>query len=291
MTAERALETAEGTCEGRADDALRIVRTAVRAGRAMTASGTVAGLWTPADRRVLGAAERVGAIGPSLGGLAARYERRASRFSRLRGRLLMPTCVLVLGVCIAPLPGFVSGDLGLLGYLRITLLPLGAFGFLAGMLAGAVRRWELATWPDLAARVVLVVPGLRTLVATRSQVVLLDTLSMLLAAGEPATDALSGAVQCVANPRLRAGYARAKGFLDAGKPVADALRDAGVLQDASGYPVVSAGEAAGRLADSIERHATAEDETLTQTYEFIFEWIPRFVYFVVLALLASSFFL
>ena len=203
----------------------------------------------------------------------------------------MPMFVLVLGVLIAPLPGFVTGDLGVLAYLRATMLPLGIFALLIWVTTGTVRRWEIATWPGWAARAVLAPPVARDLVRARSRVVMLEHLALLLAAGEPAGDAVPAAIECVANPRLRASYASAKSSLDDGSPVAHALREAGLLHPDSGYPVVSAGEAAGRLAASLEHHVGMEDESLTQTYESIFEWIPRLVYCGVLALLASSFFL
>ena len=288
MAAERALATMTGVCAGRLDAELGRAAAAAAQGRALTLAGAVQGLWAPADRRVLGAAERLGMLGHAFGRLARRYEGRSARARRLRGRLLMPVFVLVLGVFVAPLPGLFTGSVSAAGYVARTVVPLAALAVATQFCVAVLRRWELQIWPDWAARLVLAFPLAGDLVRLRARVAVLENLALLLEAGQPAGDAVPVAVECTANPRLRRGFEDASSNLHKGLSVADALRDAGLLDPREGYPQISAGESAGRLPTSLEHYASAEDERLTQSYELIFEWIPRLVYALVLAVLGAS---
>lgn len=69
--------------------------------------------------------------------------------------------------------------------------------------------------------------------------------------------------------------------LATGSNVSDALLAAGILDDDSDYPVISSGEAAGQLDESIILRAGWHQDDLDQRYDRIAEWSPRLVYTVI----------
>ena len=68
----------------------------------------------------------------------------------------------------------------------------------------------------------------------------------------------------------------------------DALRDAGLLDGSGGYAIVSAGEQAGRLEQTLRHHARALNAELDGTYDVLAQWIPVVAYFTVAAVIAGG---
>lgn len=270
--------------------AARIGRVAdeVAGGRGLAEAGRRNGVWTPGDRALIETGERGGVLVAILEGLARRYEVRATLARRMRARLAMPALVLALAVFAAPLPALVGGSLSAAGYAASTAGVLAALAGFAALGVGAWRRGEAAGFSPAMAGLVSALPVAGGLAALDARATLLSGLAMLLEAGMPAAEALPRALAGVAQPSLRRAFAAAGAALGHGAGVAEALRDAGVLDARAGYPAVLAGEAAGRLADALARQAQALGDALESRLEVVAQWLPRIAYGIVGALIAGN---
>ena len=99
---------------------------------------------------------------------------------------------------------------------------------------------------------------------------------------------LGGAVQAaIVDVRLRGALARTGRAVAQGGAVSSGLRDAGLLT-AADLAIVAAGEAAGRLDESLARVAASAGDRLADGYDLAAEWLPRLVYLAVVALIAHG---
>jgi type II secretory pathway component PulF len=117
---------------------------------------------------------------------------------------------------------------------------------------------------------------------------LLSALASLLMSGVDAFQAFERAARLTRNPVLRAAYQRGEAQLKLGASVADALLKANVLTADEGYPLVSTGEMAGRLNQSLLDQRGRDNAALESGLESAATWLPRVVYVLALGTVAGS---
>lgn len=270
-------------CAGRLAGRLERTASAVEAGATLSAAGVRSGLLRRDEAALVTAAEHGGSLERLSAGLAHGYRRRRDLGRRIRARLWLPGFVLVLGLLVLPLPDLYAGRITPAGFAARALGPL-LVAFAALVLCVRLARMEM---PAAMASLVAGLPGLGALARRHARAQLLESLCVLLEAGVPAQPALAHALESVSNRALRARFARAARALGAGARVAAALRDTGALASGAHYSLVSAGEEAGRLEESLRRVAELEREHLDGALELVGDWLPRVVYVLVLAALAA----
>lgn len=254
----------------------------ISAGATWAEAGGRAGLFSARDGEFVRLAERSGTLAQAAAMLADGYEYRARIFARLRGRMLLPLLILVLGLFLLPLPALVSGRLGPGDYLWRSLGPIAALA-VALLLGGRIaQRFSARGLSAATGRMSLTVPFL----ARANRLQLMEGLALLLQAGVPAKEAVKATVTSLGNPAARRRYAPALDRVES-EGVSNALRDVDALETDE-FAVVSASEQAGRLADGFERIAAKLRQELEHLLELLSEWLPRAVYLLVIALIAAG---
>lgn len=259
-------------------------------GMSFTKAGDIAGVFNSRDRLLLGVGEEVGNVEHVLRQLAHYYRARANRGRRIKTKLTYPIFLLVFAVFIAPVPLLFGGFISIPGYLGMTVVPLIVTAVVIGLTLRRVRYMEASDYPRWLADLLLKLPLLGRLMVRHARLDMLENLGLLLSAGLPAQKAVHAAVDAVINPVLRDRFRQALDALNAGSEVADALREGGVIDTAEGYPLLVAGEQAGKFDEMLTHYAEQELKRLEASYDFIAEWFPRFMYFFIVAWIASRFF-
>jgi type II secretory pathway component PulF len=262
---------------------------AARRGTAVATAGQRAGLFTPVDARLIAAACRVGSPAPIYRQLAGRHRGRAERRRRVYGRMLLPAAIFVLALFIAPLPALILGHIDAASYLNATLgslIRITALIYVLLKLPGWLRRGPPALSAALD-RLLLRLPVFGRLQVRRQTTDFLGLLALALQAGLPAFDAVELAADTVPNRVIRRSLAAARDHLERGEPMAAALAHSPYL-DATAREYVSTGEVSGRLAEMLAHYTRLEGERLDLIEGEVAQWIPRLVYFAVLALLAYA---
>jgi type II secretory pathway component PulF len=263
--------------------------TGVRKGRAVASAGERAGLFAAVDARLIGAACRFGNPAPVYRRLAERHRLRAERRRRMLSRMMLPAFIFVLALFIAPLPALILGHMDAAGYLGATvgsLVKLAVLIYVLLRLPGWLRRGPppLSNALD---RLLLRLPVFGRLQVRRQGTDFLGLLALALEAGLPAFDAVELAAGTVPNTVIRRSLAAVHDHLERGEPLAAALGHNPYL-DATAREYVATGEASGKLAEMLAHYTRLEGERLDLVEGEVAQWIPRLVYFAVLALLAYS---
>jgi type II secretory pathway component PulF len=287
LTATQALEALQGICDGVLDTALDRAANAVGKGSALTATLQRQGLATDMDRVLLAAGEASGSVDLVCQRLADRYARAHARWRQLKGRLMLPGAVLLIGILVLPLPALAAGRLTVSGYVLRAGAAIVTLLAAARLASRAVRRWRTTGTPGWLTRLARLLPGIATTSRLHQRADASERLSLALLSGLPAADALDAMHRVEGNTVRRSDLVQARRTLRAGGGLADALAGAGLL-DAPGYAIVSAGEGAGRLDDCLDRVARASHEALDQRYALLAQWIPVVVYLLVAGTVAAG---
>ena len=163
LTAAQALGALQGIADGVMDPLLKRAANAVHKGSALTATLGRQELVTDADHVLLAAGEETGNLERVCLRLANRYTRSHLRWSQLKGRLLLPLAVLVIGILVLPLPALAGGRIGVGDYLLQTGAALGMLAMLAWLATSMVRAWRSAGTPGWLTRLARLLPGTRAM--------------------------------------------------------------------------------------------------------------------------------
>jgi len=253
----------------------------VQQGKTLADAGRQSGLWHQSDYRLIQAGENSGNLVAVTRGLADQYSVMAKRAGRFRSRMMLPVVVLTIGLVLAPLPGLFGGSIDALGYLLRSVLPLLMLLLAARYLAHNVQTSRATGSVSMLDRMLGLLPAGRKLLADQARTNFLGYLGMYLRAGIDAEQAVKWSIEGMKYPAHRANFRVAASRLATGSNVSDSLLAAGVLGDGSDYPVISSGEAAGQLDESILLRAGWHQDDLDQRYERIAEWSPGRVYTLV----------
>jgi len=274
VSAERALSIIAGDGARTRGEPIHAARRRLGAGQGLAAALAAAGLLRPGEAAVIDALERTGDPATGLRRIAERLEAAERRWQRIRSGLALPIGVLLVGAAVAPLPALVRGTLGAPGYLVAALLPVALLLATATLAArhgarvlAALRRWRLsaARAPTLAERETL-----------------FWQLGQLLAAGLDAERSLAVLAGSGRRP-LQQRLLRARRRVARGEDVAASLRTEGLLARGADDGLLAAGEAAGRLPDTLLHLAGQLDGDRERRAELLAEWLPRLVYAGVIA--------
>ncbi len=254
----------------------------ISAGATWAEAGGRAGLFSVRDGEMVRLAEGSGTLAQAAAMLADGYEHRARIVARLRGRMLLPLLILVLGLFLLPLPALVSGRLSPGDYLWRSFGPVAALAVALLLGVRIVRRLSARGLAAASGRLSLTIPFLAR--ATRLR--LMEGLALLLQAGVPAKEAVKATLASLGNPAARRRFAPALDRVES-EGVSNALRSVDALE-MDEFAIVSASEQAGRLADGFERVAAKLRQELEHLLELLSEWLPRVVYLLVIVLIANG---
>ena len=152
------------------------------------------------------------------------------------------------------------------------------------------RRHEASGWPGYVTRILAAIPLFRTWLLNSTRAMILENLATLLEAGIPVQQALRTCTDSADNEFSRQLPESARRSVEQGKPVAQSLAQAGLLDVREGFAIVSTGEAAGKLPESLRHHALACRTQMDQVWYQLSEWTPRVTYAVIASLIIKDIF-
>lgn len=275
LTADEALEMMlKGLSDRRRAAVLSGIREGVHAGRSLASSVSEADPKAPqAERAILGAAERAGALEGTLQNLAAAMEREDALRERIRGALVYPCVVFAAGLCVSAvmlgvlLPRVealmgVRGELPAvtrwmlwLGRNARLALPLAAGAALAAAVLHVNRLRRYARWVEGWERFAFRVPLLRTAMGLVAGLRFSRTLGIVLQGGMAAVDGIRLAGQATGLHWLRRLCDEAAENIRHGVSLSDALRDVPPLSNGDLPGWIALGEARGDVSSALEQAA------------------------------------
>jgi len=288
LPVSRALESVTSSVTPRLQSSLQRATLQVKQGKSLVVALSYAKFASDRDLALLGAAEMAGRSEAVFAELSQSYQSRARRAGAVKANMMYLLAVIMLAVFVAPLPALMSGAMGTGAYISRTFLPLlvMAVGVQIGLLM--LAKYRQNGYPRAIAVLALQLPVCGTFVRLRERVDLLSALASLLMSGVAAFQAFERAARLTRNPVSRAAYQRGETQLKLGASVADALLEANVLTADEGYPLVSTGEMAGRLDQSLLDQRGHDNAALESGLESVATWLPRVVYVLALGTVAGS---
>ena len=248
---------------------LRVMQGLAARGVDAAKAGEQSGLFTKLESRLIRAALNAGSPGATYARLAEHYAQRHRQWSAIRSRLMLPAFVLFTALVVQPLPGLVSGSLGMAGYAWQALSPLLLIAALVSVLA-----WLGTAFPK---RMPLYAP-----IFVRSNLRdFFESLGLMHEAGVPLLEALPAAIDTVSDGDIRRELTRVRQRVEQGTPFATALEGVSFLRGSPVLAFAHTGQESGTLPEMLMRHAAIETDAIGHFHEQAAIWLPRVVYVLV----------
>jgi general secretion pathway protein F len=241
-------------------------------------AGEQSGLFTKLEARLIRAAISAGSPAPTYERLAEYYSQRAQQWTAMRSRLMLPAFVLALALVVPPLPGLISGTLGVAAYAWQVILPV--------LLIGAIAAFLYLVFKPFPKRVPIYGP-----IFVRANLRdFFESLALLLEAGVPMLEALPPAIETVSDGDIRRELTYVRQKVAQRSTFASAVEDVSYLRDSAVLAFAHTGEESGTLPKLLMRYAAIETEAIGNFYEQLATWLPRIVYVLVAIKIAAGIF-
>jgi len=260
-------------------------------GHNLADAGHQAGIFTPFESTVLGAAIQAGSPAIAHERLATAAAARARRNAQVRARLAMPVFVLAIALFLQPLPALIAGTISGADYLLSTV---GVLLLLAGCIAALSHFARLHSQGlegpgrSQVEALALRVPLLGDLVQREQAQVFFENLALLLNCGLAMFDALPAATRTLSWQTARLQFGGLLPRMQAGASLSDALRSLTWPGLDTVIGMAATGEGSGRLPDLLARYAAAEGSLLSDRREQLATWIPRIAYALIVVWMAQG---
>ena len=230
-----------------------------------------------------------GRIEAVLDSVVSQRELWYSARRRIRAQMIMPVLVLVIASFVAPVPAFIAGQIGPIGYFASALTPLlicfFGWSFLARILWG--RRPEAIAGPNTPPapptstdEYKLRLPVITSVERNRCLAEYASCLGNLLSAGVPITQALETCARAMSNGVYRQAVARSADVTRGGNLLSTSLFPTDIWpQDF--VAAVRVGEQSGKMDEVLLRYADNARENYVRAIDAFAEWLPRIIYGVI----------
>lgn len=245
----------------------------------LSAAGEKCGMFTALEARLLNAAYATGQPEKMYARLSGYYAKRALQARQVKSRLALPGLVLLVALCVNPLPALVTGTLSAGSYLWQVLMPL----FLLAAAAKLIKKLGNAQESEGVLKSTLdallpQVPVLGPMHLRRNLRDYFESLALMLEAGIPMLEALPTATKAIYNRGIRRQFQAAAAEIRRGVPFAPALAGLHCLHGSSVLALAATGEASGSLPQMLLHYVNAETAALNQFQQQLSDWLPRIVY-------------
>ncbi len=254
-------------------------------------AGEQSGLFSKLEARLIHASTNAGSPARMYRQLADFYSTRARQAATMKSRMLMPAGVFMLALAIQPLPGLVSGSMGVSAYLYQVLRPM----IPVALVVFGVRWWlsrPAATASQKTASPWRSIPLFDKLIVRRNVRDFFASLGLMLEAGIPLLDALPLALDTIAEHSIKREFSRIAPRVAGGATLAQAIADSAFLGGADSreraVALIDTGEQSGTLPEMLLRHTTMESITIDASFEQLATWAPRVVYELVMLWMIGS---
>lgn len=258
------------------------MRTLLKKGIEFALAGEKSGLFTKLESRLIRAATNAGSPANMYRRLADYYTDRALQLSTMKSRLMLPAFMFLAALFLQPIPALVGGSLSVAGYAwqiikPILLVAVAIYGF-----RWLVNREARSVGKSLYQSLPLYGP----IFVRRNLRDFFESLALMLEAGVSMLDALPAALDTVDDGDMRRELSKIRARVEAGAPLADALRGIAYIKDERVIQFAQTGEASGSLPEMLMRHTRLETEAINSFLEQLAMWAPRVVYGIVVLWMA-----
>ena len=266
---------------GKAQPRAEQMRKLLGRGADIASAGSRSGLFTAFEANLLRAAIQAGSPGATYQSLAATYTEQATQVAAFKSRLLLPGLILLIALCVQPLPSLVAGTLSGAAYVWQVLRPLLILASLFWLVPWVQTRFTQAQVTPLQIKLahwLTCLPLFGEMNVRRNNGVFFSSLALLLEAGVHMFDALPVAVETIGNSAIRADHARIKLRLTQGASLAQALAKSNYLGNDQVLGAIQTGESSGTLPEMLQRFAQGESAAVSRYQQQLAEWLPRVIY-------------
>ncbi len=225
-----------------------------------------------------------------LDSVVAQRELWYSARRRIRAQMILPVLVLFIAAFVAPLPGFIAGQIGFIGYMLSAFTPLVicfiGWRFLAKVLwgrapDGAFRGPNAPPAPPTSAdEYKMKIPVLNSVERNRCLAEYASCLGNLIAAGVTISQALDTCARAMSNGLYRQAVARSSEVVRGGNLLTTSLFPT-ELWPQDFVAAVRVGEQSGKLDEVLLRYADHARENYERAIEAFAQWLPRIVYGII----------
>ena len=255
----------------------------IQKGATVARAGRLAGLFAEFDAELLKTAEAAGKLAEVYVSLAGFYEEKVRFWQQVKAKSLMPVFVFSLALFVNPLPDLILQRIDAVQYLRQTL------GVLAAIAFGAAFAWRLRALIRLrpVEYLQMRVPVFRDWYIRRQMKTYYYALALMLAAGLSLFAALPKARNAVPNSLLRKRLQTIERGAQQNLRFHEALAKLpGVAPNA--VQLIKSGEMSGTLDGALSQYVALEAEAIGLQNALLAEWLPRLLYWLVLASMAKA---
>ncbi len=245
-------------------------------------AGEKSGLFTKLESRLIRAAMNAGSPANMYRRLADFYTDRALQLSTMKSRLMLPAFMFLAALFLAPIPALVGGTLSLAGYAWKVVSPLLLVAAVIYGFQELARGDPRSTGKSLYQSLPLYGP----IFVRRNLRDFFESLALMLEAGVSMLDALPAALDTVEDGDMRRELSKIRPRIQAGAPLAGALRGISYIKDERVIQFTQTGEASGTLPEMLMRHTRLETEAINSFLEQLAMWAPRVVYGIVVLWMA-----
>ncbi|OUR64186.1 hypothetical protein A9Q79_07015 [Methylophaga sp. 42_25_T18] len=271
---------------------LKLFQQYLKAGKSITESGFNAGIFSTFDKEIIHAGETSGNMENVYKQLAKLYANKAINIKQIKTKLSLPVLILTLFIFIQPLPALIVNTISASEYLwasigtllRIALLFYIILNLVSWLTRGPLKFLGLA---KSIYQLQLLLPWISKWFLTRQINNFLTYLSLMLSAGIAISEALPKAINTINNPLFGSKFNPAASAINKGSSLTESLRlvpemDEKIIQQ------IKIGEESGKLAETIQHFTNIKRNELIAQDNFLAEWIPRIIYFLIVSIVAYS---
>lgn len=266
---------------------LALMQQQLKAGRPISDAGFKSGIFDDTHKTLIYAAEASGQLTSVYRQLADHYTRLNARIKKVKSRFYVPMLILIVSLFVQPLPAYFNTEISTFDYFRLSLGRLLVIGL--GLLLllhlpaiinslGIEKAWH---------RLQLKLPIVANWIIKREVNNFLFILALMLESGLSFADALPKAVASIKNSCLRKQFTPTQKMLATGASVTQTLATVSVINTLILH-VLATSELSGKLAGGILHFVKTEAETIGLQDDALAEWIPRFVYILIVIWMAYS---
>lgn len=221
------------------------------------------------------------------------YSKRLEAVNRLKAKLYLPAALFFLSLLIAPLPALYQQTIDFSDYFSQILLHLSVL-FAAVYVLSHVDGWMKRGKPWLGVKELYSLLQLHTPVLNniyvQSQVIkYFNMLAVALNAGLPVIESLKLAQGSLDNVVIKNRFAKLQLQIEAGSTLGEAVSRISFIRPEM-KEAIKTGEYSGSLAGAVEQSVSFMAQFHRQDVDAVYEWMPRIIYFMVLAIMARGFF-
>jgi general secretion pathway protein F len=273
-----------------AQERLVAMRRLLAKGSDPAVAGLRSHLFSHAEGMMVRAALQLGSPAATYQRLADSHGARASQLAAIKSRSLLPVVMLLVALCVAPLPDLVAGRITGGGYAWQVLRPLLVLAVLAFGGRYLINWFQSGTpMPGRPAidRLLLQLPLFGPMHARVTRRDYVESLAMQLEAGLPVFEALPLSLPTANDELIRAQFARLLPVVKGGATLAQAFTSLGIAELDDLTDMVRTGEASGSLPELLFRHVRIETGHINLFQQQVADWLPRVFYAGVALWMAS----